>query len=227
MKLKKTLIVLLVCIAVVLFAVLLYNSKSIIPKADNINRAEDIITNFYSCRELDLIMNENYDCEFLTIEDLSKQFELECVRDPREYSDCSGYLPYVVLMDTSGRKAFVFYSESQNGDHVIEASMVVDKFVPKDEMLSQIKSMKDNNAPYEEWEKLYKYFSGTFSGAVNTVQSVAVKEGVFVVWLTYSEYPIVKDIAYYSDETLLSKSGISNERYEGDVFPILPIDKLP
>lgn len=106
----------IICIAVcLLFAV--YESRIELPPVDNTTPAEELITYTYSDLSLEQIEDNYRGC---TIYDLARDFKIECIRDPREFFD--NYLPYVVLMSDTGKRAFIYfghemYSKNQCNIH--------------------------------------------------------------------------------------------------------------
>lgn len=172
------------CIAVcLLFAA--YESRIELPPVDNTTPAEELITYTYSDLSLEQIEDNYRGC---TIYDLARDFKIECIRDPREFFD--NYLPYVVLMSDTGKRAFIYFGHemySKNhyyyNENDIYFCLFTDKFKGYDEMNNLLQDMANNGTTWEEVKKLYPYETGLSSTAIGDTQCIAVKEGVFVTFI--------------------------------------------
>lgn len=193
-----------------------------LPRADNTTTAESIITHVYP----DEMFSKLDSGEYRTLYEVAEDFEIECIRDPSVFYE--NYLPYIVLLSESGRRAFIFYGDSRGGydKYDIANCMIVDKFFDYDYMALKLQQMKEGRPSYQAWLDLYMYFTGVSTAGKGTTQCVAVKEGVFVVPIYNGEYPEVGNISFYSDEELFHKENDkrdSNQKYV--ITPLLSIDK--
>ena len=167
----------IICIAVcLLFAA--YESRIELPPVDNTTPAEELITYTYSDLSLEQIEDNYRGC---TIYDLARDFKIECIRDPREFFD--NYLPYVVLMSDTGKRAFIYFGHemySKNhyyyNENDIYFCLFTDKFKGYDEMNNLLQDMANNGTTWEEVKKLYPYETGLSSTAIGDTQCIAVKE---------------------------------------------------
>ena len=214
----------IICIAVcLLFAA--YESRIELPPVDNTTPAEELITHTYSDADLALI-EENYD----NILDLARDYKSECIRDTREFFE--NYLPYIVLMSDTGKRAFIYYGNtaySKNNYHYddndIYFCLFTDKFMGYDEMNSLLQDMANNGTTWEEVKKLYQYDTGLSSTAKGNTQCVAVKEGVFVTFI-YNISAKISRIDYYSDEEIFRTGDIVRDHdLVWTIKPLLTIDK--
>lgn len=214
------------CIAVcLLFAA--YESRIELPPVDNTTPAEELITYTYSDLSLEQIEDNYRGC---TIYDLARDFKIECIRDPREFFD--NYLPYVVLMSDTGKRAFIYFGHemySKNhyyyNENDIYFCLFTDKFKGYDEMNSLLQDMAKNGTTREEVKKLYPYETGLSSTAIGDTQCIAVKEGVFVTFI-YNISAEISKIDYYSDDVIFSADKIErNSDLVWTIKPLLTIDK--
>lgn len=215
-----------ICIAVyLLFAA--YESRIELPPVDNTTPAEELITHTYSDLSLEQIEDNYRGC---TIYDLARDFKIECIRDPREFFD--NYLPYVVLMSDTGKRAFIYFGHemySKNhyyyNENDIYFCLFTDKFKGYDEMNNLLQDMANNGTTWEEVKKLYPYETGLSSTAIGDTQCVAVKEGVLVAFI-YNISAEISKIDYYSDDVIFSADKIErNSDLIWTIKPLLPIDK--
>ena len=216
----------IICIAVcLLFAV--YESRIELPPVDNTTPAEELITYTYSDLSLEQIEDNYRGC---TIYDLARDFKIECIRDPREFFD--NYLPYVVLMSDTGKRAFIYFGHemySKNhyyyNENDIYFCLLTDKFKGYDEMNNLLQDMANNGTTWEEVEKLSPYEPGLSSTAIGDTQCIAVKEGVFVTFI-YNISAEISKIDYYSDDVIFSADKIErNSDLVWTIKPLLTIDK--
>ena len=214
------------CIAVcLLFAA--YESRIELPPVDNTTPAEELITYTYSDLSLEQIEDNYRGC---TIYDLARDFKIECIRDPREFFD--NYLPYVVLMSDTGKRAFIYFGHemySKNhyyyNENDIYFCLFTDKFKGYDEMNNLLQDMAKNGTTREEVKKLYPYETGLSSTAIGDTQCIAVKEGVFVTFI-YNISAEISKIDYYSDDVIFSADKIErNSDLVWTIKPLLTIDK--
>jgi len=214
------------CIAVcLLFAA--YESRIELPPVDNTTPAEELITYTYSDLSLEQIEDNYRGC---TIYDLARDFKIECIRDPREFFD--NYLPYVVLMSDTGKRAFIYFGHemySKNhyyyNENDIYFCLFTDKFKGYDEMNNLLQDMANNGTTWEEVKKLYPYETGLSSTAIGDTQCIAVKEGVFVTFI-YNISAEISKIDYYSDDVIFSADKIErNSDLVWTIKPLLTIDK--
>ena len=206
------------CIAVcLLFAA--YESRIELPPVDNTTPAEELITYTYSDLSLEQIEDNYRGC---TIYDLARDFKIECIRDPREFFD--NYLPYVVLMSDTGKRAFIYFGhEMYSKNHYYY--LFTDKFKGYDEMNNLLQDMANNGTTWEEVKKLYPYETGLSSTAIGDTQCIAVKEGVFVTFI-YNISAEISKIDYYSDDVIFSADKIErNSDLVWTIKPLLTIDK--
>ena len=214
------------CIAVcLLFAA--YESRIELPPVDNTTPAEELITYTYSDLSLEQIEDNYRGC---TIYDLARDFKIECIRDPREFFD--NYLPYVVLMSDTGKRAFIYFGHemySKNhyyyNENDIYFCLFTDKFKGYDEMNNLLQDMANNGTTWEEVKKLYPYETGLSSTAIGDTQCIAVKEGVFVTFI-YNISAKISRIDYYSDEEIFRTGDIVRDHdLVWTIKPLLTIDK--
>ena len=214
------------CIAVcLLFAA--YESRIELPPVDNTTPAEELITYTYSDLSLEQIEDNYRGC---TIYDLARDFKIECIRDPREFFD--NYLPYVVLMSDTGKRAFIYFGHemySKNhyyyNENDIYFCLFTDMFKGYDEMNNLLQDMANNGTTWEEVKKLYPYETGLSSTAIGDTRCIAVKEGVFVTFI-YNISAEISKIDYYSDDVIFSADKIErNSDLVWTIKPLLTIDK--
>ena len=141
---KLIIICVLICL---LFAA--YESRIELPPADNTTLAEELITHTYSDADLASI-GENYD----NILDLARDYKIECIRDPREFFE--NYLPYIVLMSNTGKRAFVYFDDPEFSydKGSIAFCLLTDEFKSYDEMYAILDDMVNNGTT---WERVYDW----------------------------------------------------------------------
>lgn len=211
----------IICIAVcLLFAA--YESRIELPPADNTTLAEELITHTYSDADLASI-GENYD----NILDLARDYKIECIRDPREFFE--NYLPYIVLMSNTGKRAFVYFDapEFSYDKGSIAFCLLTDEFKSYDEMYAILDDMVNNGTTWERVYAMYdQYNTGESYGGRGMAQSFAVKEGVFITAVYFEKEPAFSKINYYSDEEIFCLDVIEREySLAHTIKPLLTIDK--
>ncbi len=200
------------------------------PSPNNIDRIEDIITVYYSDDELSDLLNGYYNGIYNYLHDLDGVYQIECIRDPRQYDE--SYLPYVVIMSESGKKAFLFFLPLEEPQKIgdpgeILGCILVDSFLSKDELEQTLYELPKSHATWADWVViLKKYETSILSGTWHRSFMLAAKEGVYGLVITHaeSEYEQIVQMAYFSDTSLMQDPGAA--RSEGwDPWLILPIDK--
>lgn len=214
---KLIIICVLICL---LFAA--YESRIELPPADNTTLAEELITHTYSDADLASI-GENYD----NILDLARDYKIECIRDPREFFE--NYLPYIVLMSNTGKRAFVYFDapEFSYDEGSIAFCLLTDEFKSYDEMYAILDDMVNNGTTWERVYAMYdQYNTGESYGGRGMAQSFAVKEGVFITAVYFEKEPAFSKINYYSDEEIFCPDVIEREySLAHTIKPLLTIDK--
>jgi hypothetical protein len=214
---KLIIICVLICL---LFAA--YESRIELPPADNTTLAEELITHTYSDADLASI-GENYD----NILDLARDYKIECIRDPREFFE--NYLPYIVLMSNTGKRAFVYFDapEFSYDKGSIAFCLLTDEFKSYDEMYAILDDMVNNGTTWERVYAMYdQYNTGESYGGRGMAQSFAVKEGVFITAVYFEKEPAFSKINYYSDEEIFCLDVIEREySLAHTIKPLLTIDK--
>ena len=214
---KLIIICVLICL---LFAA--YESRIELPPADNTTLAEELITHTYSDADLASI-GENYD----NILDLARDYKIECIRDPREFFE--NYLPYIVLMSNTGKRAFVYFDapEFSYDKGSIAFCLLTDEFKSYDEMYAILDDMVNNGTTWERVYAMYdQYNTGESYGGRGMAQSFAVKEGVFITAVYFEKEPAFSKINYYSDEEIFCLDVIEREySLAHTIKPLLTIYK--
>lgn len=214
---KLIIICVLICL---LFAA--YESRIELPPADNTTLAEELITHTYSDADLASI-GENYD----NILDLSRDYKIECIRDPREFFE--NYLPYIVLMSNTGKRAFVYFDDPEFSydKGSIAFCLLTDEFKSYDEMYAILDDMVNNGTTWERVYAMYdQYNTGESYGGRGMAQSFAVKEGVFITAVYFEKEPAFSKINYYSDEEIFCPDVIEREySLAHTIKPLLTIDQ--
>lgn len=214
---KLIIICVLICL---LFAA--YESRIELPPADNTTLAEELITHTYSDADLASI-GENYD----NILDLARDYKIEYIRDPREFFE--NYLPYIVLMSNTGKRAFVYFDapEFSYDKGSIAFCLLTDEFKSYDEMYAILDDMVNNGTTWERVYAMYdQYNTGESYGGRGMAQSFAVKEGVFITAVYFEKEPAFSKINYYSDEEIFCLDVIEREySLAHTIKPLLTIDK--
>ena len=220
----------LIITVLLIVATLVMNScgTKVYPSSNNIDPPESIITRFYSDEDLSNLLYGYYAGKYNNLRDLEGDYQVECIRDPRQYDE--RYMPYVVIMSESGKKAFLFFrpfEDTQKGAGDIVCCIVTGSFLSKDELLDVLYELQDNNATWTEWLPLLeKYECGMSSGAMNHQFILAVKEGVYGIVLSHDEAMVekIQVIEFTSDYSLMHDAGHSREN-GWDPWLILPVDK--
>lgn len=205
-----------------------------IPRVNNFLPADELVTKYYTDEELRLLHNEsdNYFCAYQNTSQLAKDFKIECLRNPAELTAGSQFRPYIVLLGTSGKKAFIMldYPQKRN-EYPIHAAIISDRFMSFAELEAMLNDLDSRQAEWDEWEELYSYSCGESNGNLELFFPLAVKEGV-VSCCVYHSFSYGRDswgellkTTFYPDDTLFSENALANEFYANDIWPYLPIDK--
>ena len=206
----------------VLLLFLISHKETRFPLPNNTDAASEIIKHLYPDAELEKIENlENFD-------DIAKYFEIECIRDPRGYSD--QYLPYAVFLSESGKKYFIFFQPQKETGYeggIIQLCIANERFLSNEELLEQMNELSEKGTKWSGWKSILKQFeSGDSSGAKIIYFTLASQNGIFGVSLSRgdnSSYSI-KETSFFPDDTLMYKP--SDAKEEGwRPWLILPIDK--
>ena len=198
------------------------------PASNNTDRAEDIITQYYSDEALSELVRCFDDGTYNNLCDLDGVFQIECIRDPRQFDKRN--MPYVVIMSESGKKVFLFFrpfEEAQKDAGELLSCNFTDSFMSKDVMWNTIQEMAGTHATWADWLVLLeKYESGMSSGARHHQFTLAVNEGMYGIVLSRDESNTeqIQEIVFLSDDRLMNDPDYA---WENGWAPwlILPIDK--
>ena len=203
-----------------------------IPRSDNNSSAEELIQHRYTDREFDnLFSAEDRSFVYRDLRDFSKEYKIECCRNPREYNKL--YLPYVVLMSESGKKLFIFYGDQQNGhgEYEIAAAILTGSFFSYTEMQSNLKALGDRISIHNKVLNDYigQFKTGSGSGEIYQSYPIAVKEGVIIIHISKIQIGVYQldGTDYYSDQVLFDTNSEDNPNQHNlyQIWPLLPIDK--
>lgn len=192
------------------------------PLPNNTDAASEIIRHFYPDAELEKIENlEN-------VNDIAKYFEIECIRDPRGYSN--QYLPYAVFLSESGKKYFVFFQPQKETGYeggIIQLCIANEEFLSDEELLEQICELSEKETKWSGWKNILKQFeSGDSNGARIIHFTLAARNGILGVSLSKGDNQSysIKETSFFPDDTLMNRPLDAKE--EGwSPWLILPIDK--
>ena len=229
---RRSFITIFLLLLLLLPVLVLTGCSGRIPRSDNTTPAEKLIQHRYPDEELeDLFSGECGSFVYHDLRDFSKDFKIECLRDPGAYDE--SYLPYVVLMSESGKKLFVFYGNQKDGHGECEIASAIlnDSFFSYAEMQANLKALGDRVSIHNRALNDYVEHNKTGSGAGEIHQSypIAVKEGVLVIHLSKIDYGVYqfRDTEFYSDQVLFDTNSSDNPNRDNfyQIWPLLPIDK--
>ena len=217
------------CISILIPLLMIGCGSGSLPPSNNTDPAGSIITQLYSAEDLSDLLRGCDNGTYSNLRDLKGKYRIECIRDPREYNE--KYMPYVVIMSDSGKKAFLFFEpfeEDQRGVGDISVCILPDSFLSKDEMLLALNDLENAQATWSDWVALLeKYESGMSRGARNHEFVLAVKEGVYGILLSHEEAKAaqhIQDLLFISDYSLIHEPDYVRT-IDWDPWLILPIDK--
>jgi len=219
--------VIILLLPTVLFSVLTLFSNKALPVANNTVSAEELISVVYPNESLAFLLTDEARRKYDALDDLAKDYKLECIRDPTETS--ADYRPYAVLLGESEEKAYVFYDPKEHNQ--IEYIIVNQGFYTEEQFRSVMEAGKASVtfSEYEFYDLIRRFQSGLSTRELHVPFAFACKTGVFVLTASRSDtaYCIVEKVDFFPDSVLLSDRPPSVQDTEGCcIYPILPIDKM-
>lgn len=155
---------------------------------NNIKSYDELITNYYSSKELQNIKNAIINKEYINLSDIIKEKEIECARHIENTR-------YVLLISEDGEKLFIFY----NSDYfIIETYYVENNFLRK----SNFDDVQEGKSTQSE---IIAKDSSCFVSLFSTINATIhiVQEGVIVIIYDIMQDPIVESVTFYDNKDLL------------------------
>jgi len=219
--------------AAAIIAVCCINSP--LPRVNNSLAADKLVTRYYSDEELSRLQyaSDNYLCVYENTSELARDFKIECLRDPAQLVKDSSYRPYIVLLGSSGKRAFIMLDYyTKKNEYIINSVIVIDQFMSHEEMEKLLAELDTRKAVWEEWYELLNHTCGNAGGNLVNTFPLTVSEGVVYCTIyhcfKYGEDSWGKIIRsnYYSDDELFSENALLTDLLPNDIWPYLPIDKV-
>lgn len=194
--------------------------------ANNTVSAKELISVTYPDESLAFLQTDEARRKYDALDDLAKDYKLECIRDPTETS--ADYRPYAVLLGESGEKAYVFYDPKEHNQ--IEYIIVNQGFYTEEQFRSVTEAGKESVtfSEYEFYDLIRRFQSGLSTRELHVPFAFACKTGVFVLTASRSDtaYCVVEKVDFFPDTVLFSDRPPSVQDTEGCcIYPILPVDK--